>query len=333
MEVSRDPTERWRLTDPPTRLPALIEAGAWGATLVDAARNRWAATLAAPGLGVAGLATALDRAAAAGLDTVQTEVLTRLRANVAAEADLGALGEALRVLLPLARHPQVLGLTDLPAVRATVAAITDRALWLLEPPAPVAPADVEGHLRLVIGLRDLIRAGDTDADAIRPDRIVAVLDRKARCAQSDPASRGAALGALISVADTVAAPAELPSPVQVLGSVNTARLGDALAGLLALAREELTVAEDFLVGLDALIRGLGDADFVGALPALRAAFGWLPPRERGELAEAVLALHGATGLSRRSLTGRLALDPQVLAAAAAAEHAAVARLQPWDVLT
>ncbi|MDH6198921.1 hypothetical protein M2272_005585 [Mycobacterium frederiksbergense] len=315
LDAGRNPTEQWQLDNPPSRLAALIEAGAWGATLLDAARNKWAATIGA-GVGVAELAAAVDAAAASGLGSVQADVIGRLRETVAAETDLGALGAALRVLLPLARNLRLLGLD-------AVEAIADRAVWLLEPPAPVAPAEVDGHLRLMIGLRDLVRAQLFD---LMGDRIVAVLGRKAASVRSDPASRGAALGAVISLGT-----ATDTDPLAVLSTVAVARLGDALAGLLALAREELLSENAFVAGLDALITGLDGDDFVGALPALRAAFAWLPPRERGEVADAVLGLHGAVNVSRRVLIGRLDADPQTVAATATAEHHAVERLQSWGV--
>lgn len=321
LDSGRTPTEQWHMQDSPSRLAALIEAGAWGATLLDAARNRWGATLA--DAGVAALAAAIDVAAAAGLGSVQADVIARLRSAIAAEADLGALGAALRVLLPLSRSPQVLGLDDVPGCLDAVEAIADRAAWLLEPPASIGPAELEGHLHLMIGLRDLVR---TMLFPVLGDRIVAVLRRKAVSARSDPASRGAALGAVISL-DGVTD----PDPLAVLGSVATDRLGDALAGLLALAREELLADSRFVAGLDALITGLHNDEFVGALPALRGAFGWLPPRERGAVADAVLGLHGADHVSRRVLTGRLDADPQVVAATAAAERQAIERLQSWGV--
>ncbi|OBG50770.1 hypothetical protein A5669_27550 [Mycolicibacterium fortuitum] len=323
LDAGRNPGEQWYLSDPPARLAALIEAGAWGATLLDAARNKWGSTISGPDIGVAELAAAVDAAAAAGLGSVQADVIGRLRATVAAETDLGALGAALRALLPLARTPHLLGLDDVPGCLDAVEAIADRAVWLLEPPAALAPAQIDGHLRLMIGLRDLVRA---QLFATMDDRIVAVLHRKAASHRSDPASRGAALGAVISLGSAADA-----DPLAILGSVSVTRLGDALAGLLALAREELISDAGFVAGLDGLISGLPGDDFVGALPALRAAFAWLPPRERGDVADAVLELHGATDVSRRVLLRRLDVDPQAVAEAAADERRAVERLQSWGV--
>ncbi|HZF85691.1 MAG TPA: hypothetical protein VE084_19420, partial [Burkholderiaceae bacterium] len=71
------------------------------------------------------------------------------------------------------------------------------------------------------------------------------------------------------------------------------------------------------------------------LPSLRAAFAWLPPQERGELAEQVLVLHDATRLSRRVLTQQFAagMAAEQLAAAHALETRALAALQAWGIAT
>ncbi|CAG9263507.1 hypothetical protein BCEP4_2980003 [Burkholderia cepacia] len=103
--------------------------------------------------------------------------------------------------------------------------------------------------------------------------------------------------------------------------------------MLALARETLASAPAFVAGMDATIRALDDADFVLALPGLRSAFAWLPPRERGQLADQVLALHDATHLSRRVLTERHADDasPEEAAHAARIEAQVLGRLRRWGL--
>ncbi|MFT4187689.1 MAG: DUF5682 family protein [Aeromicrobium sp.] len=322
-------TETWRLADSPRRLGALIEAGAWGGTLVEAARARWSDDVTSRGGDVAALARALDQAVWAGLTSVAAPVLATLRERVRAERDLGALGEALRVLAPLARRPEAVGAVSLPAVVETVDAIVDRAVWLFEPAAAVPAAEVDRHLGAVVGLRDavlLIRADRAVGLTVPPDRIVAVLSRKALDGTAAPVSRGAALGALISLDAPVAA-----DPLSLLDALGAARLGDALAGLLALAREVLVSDPRFVAGLDRLVTAFEDAEFVGALPSLRGAFAWLPPRERGDLAGQVLGLHDGEGLSTRVLTAPARFDPVATAAAADVERQVVAELRRWGV--
>lgn len=324
-------SESWSLQESHARLAALIEAGAWGGTLTDAARARWVDAVSQVNGDVAGLAAALDSAVWAGLTRFTDGVLAQLADAVATETDLGALGRALRRLLPLLRSPQLLGWDSLPAVTVTVDAITDRALWLIEPPATIAPGEIDAHLGLLIGLRDLVRTrrADSDVDLLVPaERVVAVLRRKAEDGASDPASRGGALGALISLEEHLATHAD---PLELLSRCPVGRLGDALAGLMALAREELVTDSLFVAGLDRVVTELGEGEFVGALPALRGAFGWLPARERGGLAEQILSLHDISGASTRVLTGRLVHDPVTVASATHAESEAIAQLSQWGV--
>ena len=174
-------------------------------------------------------------------------------------------------------------------------------------------------------------------------RAVAVWQRKLRDGQSDPVSRGAALGALVDLSDrcdmaaldpaaqALASDWE-PEALALLGTLPVGGLGDALAGLLALARHALERSGGFVQGLDGLVQNLDDSDFVLALPAMRGAFSWLPARERGQFAQQVAALHGkGQGGDWRQLLARLPSEDNVLALAAAQrdERAAIARLRHW----
>jgi hypothetical protein len=151
-------------------------------------------------------------------------------------------------------------------------------------------------------------------------------------------SRGAALGAAMSLAGRIEDQNQNGTPavadaLQLLQTLPAPILGDALSGLLALARETLLSETGFAAGMDATLQALDNADFVGALPSLRSAFAWLPPQERGNLAEQILALHDATHLSRRTLTARLQgnTTPEEIAAAQLAEEAAMRRLAAWGI--
>jgi hypothetical protein len=143
----------------------------------------------------------------------------------------------------------------------------------------------------------------------------------------------------MSLAGRVAAPDEADNApaaadaLRLLQTLPAPELGDALAGLLALAREALLSEAAFAAGMDATIQALDNADFVGALPALRGAFSWLPPQERGLLADQILALHDAAHLSRRTLTAQWQGDagPEEIAAAQLAEESARQRLAAWGV--
>jgi hypothetical protein len=83
-----------------------------------------------------------------------------------------------------------------------------------------------------------------------------------------------------------------------------------------LAREDVvTEAESALLGtLDELLGGMPLDDFLVALPALRMAHAYFPPRERERIAERVLVLHGKGREGARAFL-RLSADADTLSAA------------------
>ena len=339
--LSGERKERWTLARPFAQQAALIEAGAWGATLHDAARARLEDRLRRAGGRIDALAAHLNQAAFAGLPSLSRTVLADLQGAVAQEARFEALGVALGQLFMLLSHGQLLGMADAPVLRVVVEAGVDRALWLLEPPVAVPAGDVEAHVQAVTALRRIAldvaarrREGAEALASIELPRMLAVFERKAASVASAPLSRGAALGAVIALRahvedDDVHAGA---LALRVLDSLAPAQLGDAVAGLLALARDALLHDSAFVAGLDARVQQLADDDFVIALPALRAAFGWLPTRERGDLAGQVLGLHDAGHLSRHHLTARHgAWAAEDVAAHRLAERQALDALAAWGI--
>ncbi|WP_262403139.1 DUF5682 family protein, partial [Actinomadura sp. CNU-125] len=101
----------------------------------------------------------------------------------------------------------------------------------------------------------------------------------------------------------------------VRGAAGPGVLGDWLAGLFALARQEVLDTGGGLLGvLDELVDGLTEHDFLVALPALRQAFEFFPPRERESIARGLLDGRGLQG-SARALLRPAAVDPLLVAEA------------------
>ncbi|RSZ45747.1 MULTISPECIES: DUF5682 family protein [unclassified Variovorax] len=353
LAMSGERTELWSLGEPLEQQAALIEAGAWGASLHDAARARLEDDLRQAQGRIGPLADGLNQAAWAGLSALSEALLRELRGAIAGEPRFEALGPALSVLHTLLRHGQMLGMADAPVLRVVIESGFDRALWLLEPPAAIGPADMQAHLEGHLALRRIVadvlaHAQDNAHDAhapslldVEPARALAVWQRKAADASAAPVSRGAALGASLSLAGRFADAQThedhgdhgVREAMQLLHSLPAPVLGDALTGLLALARETLASEPAFVAGMDRTVQALDNADFVRAMPSLRAAFAWLPPQERGLLADQVLTLHDATHLSRCALTAHHAGEaaPEQLAEARRVEDAVLARLAAWGV--
>ncbi|MER6809599.1 DUF5682 family protein [Spirillospora sp. NPDC000708] len=307
--------EVWQLdpSDPDgARLAALIEAGAYGPTLGDAAAAALDERTTAAGGDIERLAESLFDAALCGCAGQSGRIASSIAAGIAGASDLGALGRALDVVLGLWRHDHVLGTARSPLFGAVIEECTERILWLAEGiRGGPAPAD-RARLRALAAARDaLLHAAGT----LRVDRDAAlgVARRVAAAPDAPPDLRGAAFGLGRALGDT-ADPARA-----VRGAAGPRVFGDWLAGLFALARQEvLDPGGTVLAVLDELVGALTDEDFLVALPALRQAFEFFPPRERETIAERLLARRGLRGSARGLL--RAPRDPLLIAEARALEE-------------
>ncbi|WP_411705716.1 DUF5682 family protein [Edaphovirga cremea] len=342
--MSGEMTEHWQLRSPLEQLAALIEAASYGATLADAALAKLEEALLelhrSQGMVVA-LVKLLNQAALAGLADFSTRVLEQLTAAVSQEGSFEDLGFALETAHTLYRHGESVGMQGSPILLTVIQITFDRALWLCESHGSVNPADSHRHIaafqaiRLVT--RDLLALPDVDRNMLFPaleaDRALTVWQRKSSAPDADPLSRGAALGALVSLNDAHPDTASLiTQPLALLATLAANKMGDALSGLIALARHQLIQNLTFVDGLNRMVTALDDEDFLLALPAMRGAFSWLPPRERGEFARQILELHQAGHLPASSLNREItSAAPQEIAAMQQAEKRALDILGQWGL--
>ncbi|MFG1717523.1 DUF5682 family protein [Micromonospora chalcea] len=305
-------TERWSPAPSADRLARMIEAGGYGPTVTDAVTARIEERVTLLGADVDALATTLFDTALAGLPEHSTRTLTAIARATGSVTDLRALGRALAVALALWRHDRLLGSAGTAPLGALITAAVRRALWLVEGVrAAAAPAD-PGRLVALVAVRDAIRHAGPALGLDRDDAL-AVAGRVAADAAAPPDLRGAALGLAWSLGDVP----DASRAVRAVAAPDT--LGDWLSGLFALAREEVVAGDAALLTVvDELLAGMGAHDFLVALPALRQAFGWFPPRERAEVARHVQALHGGDAPPGDLL--RLDADPLLVAAARAVEE-------------
>ncbi|MFD6607680.1 DUF5682 family protein [Micromonospora chalcea] len=305
-------TERWSPAPSGDRLARVIEAGGYGPTVTDAVTARVEERVTLLGADVDALATTLFDTALAGLPEHSTRTLTAIARATGSVTDLRALGRALAVALALWRHDRLLGSAGTAPLGALITAAVRRALWLVEGVrAAAAPAD-PGRLVALVAVRDAIRHAGP-ALGLDRDGALAVAGRVAADAAAPPDLRGAALGLAWSLGDVP----DASRAVRAVAAPDT--LGDWLSGLFALAREEVVAGDAALLTVvDELLAGMGAHDFLVALPALRQAFGWFPPRERAAVARHVQALHGGDAPPGDLL--RLDADPLLVAAARAVEE-------------
>ncbi|MCP2241654.1 hypothetical protein LX86_000374 [Lentzea aerocolonigenes] len=297
--------EQWTLRPTDDRLAALIEAAENGATLEEAAgvalerRSR-----NAPLRHLAGI---LFDAVLCGISSVSGRVKESIDEGVRETGDLAALGQVLSGVLGLWRHDRVFGGRKDPLLGAVIDAGTARVLWLVEGlhggPAPADPH----RLKAMAATRDAVVHAKSALSLDVVD-VTGVATRVSDDAQAPPDLRGAALGLAWSLGTQ-------PDVRKVRG---IEALGDWLAGLFAVAREEVLASPDLVGVLDELVSAMTEDEFLVALPALRLAFSYFPPRERETIAATVLSHRGVEG-SARGVT-RLNADPMVVAEAMAVEQ-------------
>ncbi|MER6362696.1 DUF5682 family protein [Kitasatospora sp. NPDC001527] len=315
-------TERWETGPEAGRDAALIEAGAYGATLDEAAAGVLAERARTTGPTDGGLAVLLFDTVLCGATALTDRLLTTLTAVLARHPDPGALGAVLATALGLWRHDRVYGTARSPLLAAVLDGAVARILWLVEGAHGRSGAD-PARLAALAAVRDALRHAPGPL-TVTPEDAAALALRIARDPHAPADLRGAAHG-LHLVLTPSADPGLASAALHAAGDPGA--LGDWLAGLFALAREEVTAdAGDgsLLAAVDSVLADLTDAEFLIALPALRQAFAWFPPRERERIARRLIERRGLRGSARALL--RTTADPVHLAAARALEENVTALL-------
>jgi hypothetical protein len=297
------------------REAALIEAGAYGARLDEAASVLLAERAEAAGRDAGPLAGLLFDAVLCGVGPLCAELLDRLAAQVGRIGELGPLGEVLGTALGLWRHDRVFGAARGELLGGVVAGAVERVFWLAEGLHGGDGVDL-GRLRALAAARDAL-LHVPDLLPLTREAAAEAAARIARDPLGPPDLRGAAFGLRRTLGGA-------DDPAAVVRTLAPDPLGDWLAGLFAVAREEVTGGEESLVDvLDDIVAALPEDDFLTGLPALRQAFAFFPPRERERIATRLLERRGNRGSARALL--RTTADPLQLARARALEEN-VARL-------
>jgi len=306
-------SERWDLTEPDTQLPHIVEVAAYGATLTAATIHLLKERVVAAGTDPDAVGAALFDAVLCGaLDTLP-DVIGLATNAVRGAHSMAGVGSLLANVLALWRHDWLYQTHQQAEYLELLRMASLRIGWLAESrTAPQRSADL-GEVAAIAALRDTLRfAGD--AAGLESEVIGALLVRLSDNPQTPPDLRGAGFGALWSLSETTDF---IDDPVAVVRRMSRPEvLGDWLTGLFALAREEVlgdTKSSSVLTALDQIVREQSENDFLLALPSLRQAFEYFPPRERAQIADRLLRARGLRATGRSFV--RTATDPADLAAA------------------
>jgi hypothetical protein len=288
--------EQWRVTANERWLPDLIEAAAYGATLESAARARLLERAHESAGDAAACATLLLQAMRAGLADVGADLAQRLEQESAALHDHAELAQATLTLVAVA-HAGFWGNDVAALFEQAVGMMAERLLWLLEERQGNLVEHIEGDISAVEVFERLLQQY-----AATPNRqsVLDTLQRIAGDIAKAPALRGASLavcylhGALGDNAN-----ARLLAAVQAVPP--RTELGDFLYGLFSRARSAAVESDGIVEAVHGALESMSGEEFLAALPQLRSAFSWFPPRERGAIAARVGAMLGLSTMEQRRL--------------------------------
>jgi hypothetical protein len=293
--------EHWRVQQDERWFPDLIEAAVHGATLESAARQCLLQQVAQAGGDAAALAQCLMQAIRAGLLDMGHDVALQLQQGLAQSHDHGALARAAQALAEV-MQAGFWGDDPRGLLEATLALLGERLLWLLEGrDGPGSQAHLEADVRAVSVFDQLLVLGLPGLDSAF---VLHTLARLARAPGKPPALRGAALAvAYVHEGRAGGDAARARDDVLALLRAMPPRdaLGDCLYGLFSCARALATQSSAIVQAVQVALQSMGDEDFLVALPQLRGAFGWFPPRERGLLAAHVAQVLGLGAAQQHQL--------------------------------
>jgi hypothetical protein len=314
--------ERWKISASFDFTARCIESARYGSSLLEAASGKLDEEARGIERDAAKAALLLLEAALAGLLAQASQLFERVRELVRSDADFFSVTAALRHLLYLFRYDAALQTAGQADIGGLLKETYARALWLLESLGQVSGRDQE-ILDSIVSLRETFERCEALLDLDRAE-LTGVFQRVGSDRGQFPLVRGATLGARWSLGD--ADGEQALSAMRLFVDPN--HLGDFLAGLFALAREQVQRQPDLVLGIHQTLAGYSVADFLVALPSLRLAFTYFTPREKHYLAQ---TLRRALGLEREPEMTALAVDPQTVARALAWEERLFAAVEKYGL--
>ena len=289
--------EHWSMVRDQRWLPDLIEAAAYGATLQAAARSHLLDELQATPNDVPTIARCMLAAVRAGLLDMGVELANQLRTTTAALHDHAAIARGAHTLIEVVQAG-FWGSDTRELMEHTLVLLAERILWLLETHQSAQPGQLDGDVAALRVFDSLLRL-----QVMLLDRsfVLETLQRFALGRSRPPAVRGAALGICYVHGHLGATAQEQLLALTRSIDVRTG-LGDFLYGLFACARGLVIESDDIVQALHGAFDAMSTEDFLVALPQLRGAFSWFPPRERGSIAARIARLLGLSAGAARQLT-------------------------------
>ena len=314
--------EQWRVQWSPEFEGRCIEASLYGPSLKKATEARLLERARAVERDASQAAALLLDAALMGLRDLSAELSEELVQVIRSDGGFFTVSAALGHLLYLYRYDEAFGTAGAASVGALLEEAYGRALWLLEGLGGAQGVE-RALLKGIASLVETVRRCP-DLPGVDGAELVRVLNRTAADDAQLPLMRGAASGALWSLGEADAG--QVGAAMRFAADPD--RLGDFLTGLFALARETVQRHPDLVTGIDEVLKGYSDTEFLAALPAMRLAFSFFTPREKHYMATTLLEAHG---LKAAAPLAALEVAPEVAARALALESRVVAAARKYGL--
>ncbi len=307
--------ERWRIQRNFQWHAELIEAAAFGADLETASLEKLKAQLDLTGkpADLPALSLAIQNALRAGFTDLSASLADQIAAQLPSTHDHSQLAQATHALQEI----QTLGFFGTQA-DALIAMLLEpmlaHLLWLVDGLQASSTLTMDGDVQaircLFLHAQRQAQMESSGHETSPAEQLGLSLARIAQRNSAPPTLRGAALGAAYQLGSLAhrndqRGPAE-PSPDAIVLQITKAQapraqLGDFLFGLFAIARSCMSEQPALVAAIHQALDSMSTEDYLVALPQLRGAFTWFPPRERAKLAAHAAALLGIESTSALQL--------------------------------
>lgn len=294
--------EHWECGWTPGTEPALLEAGALGATLEEAAGVRWTQAMERvakqgsvhPSEDTVGL---LNQACRMGLHDTVRPALEFLRHGLDTDPSLPSLAAAAQQLLLLWESREPLEAHRLPEVPRLLKAAYQRACFLLHHAHATAESEVESHLTALVTMGSLPESGTAQEAGLDPALYREPALRLAGHPQAPPLLAGGAAGMLHRSGQLKDETLFRLLSGALHAASDPGRHTAFLVGLLRAHRALAWREPVILKAVQELMAGWSEETFLAQVPHLRLAFADLSPGETARVATSVNALVGPSSSS------------------------------------
>lgn len=301
--------EDWSIQWTPHFDATCIESAVYGATLLEAASNRLLADAKGQTDSAEQAADLLARACSMGIKELSETLAAQMEMIIRRDQRFQSVANCAARLLFLYKYDELLADKPLVALGQQLRTAFDRSIWLLETLGNETDNPI-GCVKAIGYLVEIIEKCGAQLD-LDQTYMIEVFSRARKDSGQAAIIRGALTGALWVM--------NLTNLNEIIDDLtffaDPQHLGDFLTGLFHLGREVIQRNPQLISRLDNLVMAYDDEQFLEAVPSMRQAFAYFSPREKHEIASAILQSTTGSTSSSFQILAPLSVDIRVAARA------------------